>query len=182
MHKYSLTTDLIYPTSHLSLYKDLPDDLVDISKNDADIHMGNIQPPEGKRRKRHQYPFVWEDIPEPNIEKIRTEKLDEIYRLCGEKINAGIQTDVVHGYMVHYRLNGHDQLGIDSASRRASGGKIWRNEVYEQHSQADAIAVQELKDNHVESCKLTYYNKRTYILSESRTSEEIQAVTWDSVE
>lgn len=70
MYKYSETTDLIYPIIHLSRYKDLPDDLKDITPYDAQVHMGNIPPPEGTQRVKHLYPFKFEVIPQPSGDEL----------------------------------------------------------------------------------------------------------------
>jgi len=67
---YSKTTDLIYPSKLLDRYKDLPDDLVKITSEEASLHMGNIELPDGKQRKKHVYPFEFEDIPQPTAEEI----------------------------------------------------------------------------------------------------------------
>ena len=69
-HKYSKTTDLIYPVELLSQYKNLPSDLIDISSEEAQLHMGNTLTQEGKRRKPNTYPFEFEDTPPPTPDQL----------------------------------------------------------------------------------------------------------------
>lgn len=66
---YSKETDLIYDTA---IHKDIPSDAVQISDVEKNEHMGNITY-ENKRRVKHIYPFVFEDIPQPTTEEIATQ-------------------------------------------------------------------------------------------------------------
>lgn len=68
-HAYSKTTDLIYPTAILHRYKDLPDDLIDITDDEAQVHMGNLTP-EDMQRKKHVYPFEFEPVPTPTTNQL----------------------------------------------------------------------------------------------------------------
>ncbi|AFC22447.1 hypothetical protein F353_gp65 [Vibrio phage CP-T1] len=67
MYKYSETTDYIY-LSELN-YQNLPGDLVNITKEEVDIYLGN-NVPSGKRRVKNSYPFVLEDIPQPSVDEL----------------------------------------------------------------------------------------------------------------
>ena len=116
------------------------------------------------------------------LEVIRNAKIDELRDECGVKIEAGIETDVIHGYPVHYRLQMADQLKINNAAASATGGKIWRNEVFEQTSQANAITLKGLADAHIESMTNIWAGKYAYLIVEARTQAEIEAVTWTSSE
>lgn len=94
--KYSKTTDLIYPEALLGRYKDLPDDLIDISDEEAKLHMGNVTLPEGKRRKKHTYPFELEDIPPPTSEQIIAQYKSDLSHKRWEVATGGVIIDGIN--------------------------------------------------------------------------------------
>lgn len=74
MIKYSIETDLIYDTA---IHKGIPNDAVKISLTEKHEHMGNIIH-DGKRRVKHTYPFVFEDIPPKSTDELFTEEMNAI--------------------------------------------------------------------------------------------------------
>lgn len=165
-------------------YASVPDDVVEITSEDHKVFTGETLPPEGQRLRKSTYPFEWETDPNhvTSLELTRQSKIDELRAVCGVKIEAGVETDVIHGYAVHYRLKLEDQLKIDAAASKTAGGKVWRNEIFEYLTQANAQTLQGLKDSHIESITTTWSDKYAYLVHSSRTEAEIDAVTWTSVE
>jgi hypothetical protein len=64
MIKYSPKNHACYNTR--LLYKELPDDLIEITEAEHQVFMGNSTP-EGKKLVTGIYPFKFEDIPEPPV-------------------------------------------------------------------------------------------------------------------
>ena len=124
---------------------------------------------------------VKELTPQEVLDKCRTSKLDEIRTECENQIVAGFISNAL-GYEVHYRCNRDDQDMIREA-HYAGGGLIWRNEVLTSHDATQASQVYtDMVAHRDTNCKVKYANKMAYIIHEDRTAEEIEAVTWDSVE
>ncbi|HHB9680592.1 TPA: hypothetical protein ACOAY7_002975 [Vibrio cholerae] len=92
MYKYSETTDYIY-LSELN-YQNLPSDLVNITKEEVDIYLGN-NIPSGKRRVKNSYPFVLEDIPQPSVEEIILAKSKEEHAWVTSELN-NIQVELMY--------------------------------------------------------------------------------------
>jgi hypothetical protein len=95
MFKYSKIRDKIYPTGLLSRYLDLPNDLVDINREEFDIYSGATPPPEGKQRKKHAYPFEFEDIPALTIEESRAIHIRSLSIKRREVVAGGVIIDGV---------------------------------------------------------------------------------------
>jgi hypothetical protein len=89
MIKYSAKKHSCYDTS--LPYKDLPEDLIEITKEEHDVFMGEGLP-EGKQLAMGVYPFEFEDLPEtdPSV-TLRTERIESM--LTGEDYK---------GYMVSF--------------------------------------------------------------------------------
>lgn len=117
--------------------------------------------------------------PPPTVDGIRSLKLSEIREECESHINAGFQADVLFPDC-NYRNDRDQQTTMRNASE--SGGMIWMNEKFTYHTSSQALAIYELSKSEVESHRVRYANKCDYINDQSRTVEEITAVTWDSVE
>ena len=137
------------------------------------------QAPDGKRLAINKYPFVLEDIPAQPVCECRTAKLAEMRKECGDHIDAGFECDAL-GYPCQYHNSANQQTTMRNAT--IAGGKIWRNEAFTLHTQAEAQIVFAESISEIERLRTVYANKCIYINDESRTVSEITAVTWSSVE
>lgn len=111
---YSIETDLIYDTS---IHKVIPNDAVKISLTEKHEHIGNITY-EGKRRVKHVYPFVFEGIPLPSTEELRTTQKQLLaakrWDICqGSVLIDGVEVqsdkdskDEMSGYVTESVVNG----------------------------------------------------------------------------
>ncbi len=180
MIKYSAVEHACYNT--LLNYKVLPTDLIVITSADYDIFRGESIT-EGQQLIKNAYPFVLEDIPvvEISIETIRDAKAAEIRATCESKVDAGFIASILFSDC-HYRNDRDQQQTMREASERAAGGRVWMNEDFTSHTKAQAAAVYALSISEKEGYRITSADKCGYINDQSRTIDDINAVTWDSIE
>lgn len=117
--------------------------------------------------------------PAASIDDCRCAKLAELSSECERKINSGFESDVL-GYPCHYHNDRDQQQTMRDAA--VNGGKIWRNEEFTLHTKAQAEAVLSISLSEKELHRTTYANKCSYVNKAERTVDEINAVTWTSVE
>ena len=100
---------------------------------------------------------------------------------CESAINAGFQADILFPEC-KYRNDRDQQMTMRNASEYPTGGKIWMNESFLQHTKAQAQSVYDLSKQEIEKHRTRYADKCSYVNASERTAEEIIAVTWSSVE
>ena len=105
----------------------------------------------------------------------------ELSKACENEIESGFTADVLFSNC-NYRSCRDQQRTMLSAARRSGGGKIWMNESFTHHTQAQAEQVLEECEIHIENIRTKFADKVVYISDPSRTDAEIEACTWDSVE
>ena len=154
------------------------DSKVELTKEQEDCFYYGVTIPDGKRRITGTLEL--EDIPSPSIDKLRSSKQSELRSTCESKINAGFIADVLFPDC-NYR-NDRDQQNNIRDCALGDGGYIWMNEDFTLHTKEQAQSIYALSRSEVQSHKLKYAIKCEYLNHPSRTTDEIQAVTWDSVE
>ena len=117
---------------------------------------------------------------EDSICRVRPKKLAEMRSECGKHIDAGFDSDAL-GYECQYK-NTRDRQKEISDAIKTKGGEIWRNEAYTLHTLSQARLVETESINELRRHKRRYDSKCVYINNPIRTTKEINAVTWDSVE
>jgi hypothetical protein len=99
---------------------------------------------------------------------------------CESHINAGFIADILFPDS-NYRNDRDQQRTIEKAANN-EGGYIWMNEDFTYHSKTQALQLLILSDSLVESCRLKNSKKQEYLKRQDLTTEQINTVTWDSVE
>ncbi|AUR82876.1 hypothetical protein NVP1029O_43 [Vibrio phage 1.029.O._10N.261.55.A7] len=117
--------------------------------------------------------------PPPTLDALREAKKSELRAACEAAINAGFVTDVLFPNSNYRNDRDQQQTMRDAAT---GGGKIWMNEAFTHHNQAQAEAVYSVSVSEKETHRSTYADKCAYLNDPDRTREEIEAVTFTSVE
>ncbi len=121
MHKYSETTDSVYPVALLHRYADLPADLVDITDAEAHEYFNGIP---GKIRTPNVHPFQFEDDPGVDLSEHKEVVKNELRAACEAEIVGKFFISDAHTPGREYDCRTVDQVNLQRAHVAAvnSGG------------------------------------------------------------
>lgn len=111
----------------------------------------------------------------------KCKKATEIRNECQSRINAGFIASVTFPD-ANYRNDRDQQQKMREAAESTGGGYIWMNEDFTKHTQAQSQQVYSLSKLEKEAHFIRNAQKQEYLQNPDLTVEQINAVTWDSVE